>query len=176
MPEVLMEARKVNGIGYSVACWPLNPSQSSIVFIHGAAGSGDFWQAQVKGLAGRVNTLAVDLPGHGQSDGAGKDTDPKVIEHFLEETERCDPQVTLADFVACNGFDVMQHIESITLPVLIVSAEDDQLTPTKFGEFLKNSIPGARGAYILDAGHILPMEKPEAFNSAVKKFLDLENL
>ena len=256
-----MEARKVNGIGYSVASWPLNPARSTIVFIHGAAGSGDFWQAQVEGLAGRVNTLAVDLPGHGQSDGAGKDTiagyagsvidlikqldvpnpivcglsmggaialqlllecpdllkagilistgaklkvapvifeaiekdynsyvalicrliagkdtAPEVIEHFREETERCDPQVTLKDFVACNGFDVMQRIESITLPVLVVSSEDDQLTPTKFGEFLKNSIPGARGAHILDAGHILPLEKPAAFNSAVKKFLDQENL
>jgi pimeloyl-ACP methyl ester carboxylesterase len=256
-----MEARKVNGIGYSVASWPLNSSRSTIVFIHGAAGSRDFWQAQVRGLAGRVNTLAVDLPGHGQSDGAGedtiagyacsmidfikqldvpnpivcglsmggaialqlllegpdlltagilintgaklkvapvifealekdynsyvalicrlvagKDTDPEVIEHFREETERCDPQVTLKDFIACNGFDVMQRIGSITLPVLIVSAEDDQLTPTKFGKFLKNSIPGARGAHLLDAGHILPMEKPEAFNSAVKNFLDLENL
>ena len=256
-----MEVRKVNGMGYSVASWPLNPSQSTIVFIHGAAGSGDFWQAQVEGLAGRVNTLAVDLPGHGQSDGAGKDTiagyagsvidlikqldvpnpivcglsmggaialqlllecpdllkagilistgaklkvapvifealekgynsyvalicrliagkdtDPEVIEHFREETERCDPQITLKDFIACNGFDVVQRIESITLPVLVVSAEDDQLTPTKFGEFLKNNIPGARGTHILDAGHILPLEKPAAFNRAVKKFLDQENL
>ena len=107
---------------------------------------------------------------------AGKDTDPAVIKHFQEETERCDPQVVLKDFAACNGFDVMPRIGSIGLPVLVVSAEDDQLTPPKFGEFLKNSIPGASHAHILDAGHILPVEKPEPFNNAVKEFLDNENL
>ena len=256
-----MEARKINGIGYMTAKWPLDPDRATLVFIHGAGGSGDFWQAQVEGLAGRVNTLAVDLPGHGRSDGTGRDTiegyarcvidfikridvpkpipcglsmggaivlqllvdsqeiltagillstgaklkvapvifetleknyndfidmisgiiaskatDSEIIRRYREETARCDPAVTLKDFQACNGFDVMQHIGSIKLPVLVVSAEDDQLTPTKYGEFLKNNIPETSGAHIMDAGHILPVEKPAEFNEAVKKFLDLKNL
>ena len=64
-----MEARKINGIGYTAAKWPLDPAKATIVFIHGAGGTGNFWQAQVEGLAGRANTVAIDLPGHGTSDG-----------------------------------------------------------------------------------------------------------
>jgi pimeloyl-ACP methyl ester carboxylesterase len=256
-----MEAGKIDGIGYLTAEWPLDPARATLVFIHGAGGSGDFWQAQVEGLAGRVNTLALDLPGHGRSDGEGRDTiegyaravvdfiksiavprpipcglsmggaivlqllidsqdlltagillstgaklkvapvifetleknysdfmdmisglaaskatDSPIIRRFREELARCSPAVTLKDFQACNGFDVMQHIGSIKLPVLVVSAEDDQLTPIKYGEFLKNNISETSGAHIMDAGHIVPMEKPEEFNEAVKNFLDLKNL
>jgi len=256
-----MEARKINGIGYMTAKWPLDPARATLVFIHGAGGSGGFWQAQVEGLDGRVNTLAIDLPGHGRSDGEGQDTiedyaravldfirridvpkpipcglsmggaivlqllidcqdmltagiligtgarlkvapvifetlennyndfidmisglvaskatDSEFIRRFREEIARCNPAVTLKDFQACNCFDVMQHIGSIKLPVLVVSAEDDQLTPVKYGEFLKNNIPVTSGAHILDAGHILPMEKPKEFNEAIKHFLDLKNL
>jgi len=259
--EVWMEERKINGIGFMAAKWPLDPARATIVFIHGAGGTGTFWQAQVAGLAERANTLAIDLPGHGRSDGDGKDTiagyarcvidaikridvpnpipcglslggaitlqllldcpnllkagillstgarlkvapmifealekdynayltmiceliaspttDSEIIRRWREETARCNPEVTLRDFQACNRFDVMQHIGTIALPVLVVSAEDDQLTPTKYGEFLKNSIPKASGSHIMDAGHILPMEKPEALNRAIKNFLDHKNL
>ena len=107
---------------------------------------------------------------------ASKATDSEIIRRFRQEITRCNPAVTLKDFQACNGFDVMKHIGSIKLPVLVVSAEDDQLTPTKYGEFLKNSIPKASGSHIMDAGHILPMEKPEALNRAIKNFLDHKNL
>jgi len=256
-----MKVRKVNGIGLMTAKWPLDPTRATLVFIHGAGGSGAFWQAQVEVLAARVNTLALDLPGHGASDGDGYDTiegyarsvidfikkievprpipcglsmggaivlqllidnqdlltagilistgarlkvapvifetleknysdfidmisglvaskatDPEIIRRYRQESARCNPAVALNDFQACNGFDVMQHIGSIKLPVLVVSAEDDQLTPIKYGEFLKNSMPATSGAHIPDAGHIAPMEKPEAFNEAVKNFLDLINL
>ena len=53
-----MEARKINGIGYMAAKWPLDPARATIVFIHGAGGTGTFWQSQIEGLAGRDITLA----------------------------------------------------------------------------------------------------------------------
>jgi len=68
-----MEEGKINGIRYLTAHWPLNPAKATLIFIHGAGGAGTFWQAQVEGLAGRANTVAIDLPGHGASDGGGKD-------------------------------------------------------------------------------------------------------
>ena len=67
-----MEQRIANGIGYIAGAWPLDPGKATLVFIHGAGGSGAFWSAQVRGLAERANTIAVDLPGHGQSTGDGK--------------------------------------------------------------------------------------------------------
>ena len=56
---------------------------------------------------------------------ASKATDSEIIRRFREEITRCNPAVTLKDFQACNGFDVMQHIGSIKLPVLVVPIRDD---------------------------------------------------
>ncbi|GAH25730.1 unnamed protein product, partial [marine sediment metagenome] len=54
--------------------WPLDTEKSTIVFIHGSGGSANYWKAQVQGLSERVNTVAVDLPGHGRSGKNGKNT------------------------------------------------------------------------------------------------------
>lgn len=43
----------------------------ALVLVHGAAGSGDVWTPQVAGLADAARVLAVDLPGHGGTGGAG---------------------------------------------------------------------------------------------------------
>ena len=256
-----MEDRKADGIGFVAGKWPLDPKEATIVFIHGAGGSSNFWQAQVEGLAERANTVAVDLPGHGRSDGNGcsriedysravvnfmravkvprpipcgislggaivqqllldypdffevailistgsrlkvapeifatveKDiksyvnmmadfaaspsTDPDRIKPFKDDAARCKPEVLIQDFQACNRFDIMQRVGAITAPVLVVSAEDDLVTPPKYGDFLETSIATASRVHIMDAGHIVPMEKPEEVNRAIIEFLDLNGL
>ena len=69
-----MQERTKNGIGYLTGGWPLDPEKETLVFIHGAGGHGYFWQTQIEVLLDRVNIVALDLPGHGRSDGSGKDT------------------------------------------------------------------------------------------------------
>jgi pimeloyl-ACP methyl ester carboxylesterase len=107
---------------------------------------------------------------------ASKKTDPSLIVPFKEDTARGQPEVTHGDFRACNRFDVTDHIASIEVPVLVVTAEDDKLTPPKFGEFLEKSIKNASRAHIIDAGHIAPMENPKVVNRAIISFLDQNGL
>jgi len=45
--------------------------QGALVFVHGAGGSHLHWPPQLRRLAG-ANTYALDLPGHGQSEGQGR--------------------------------------------------------------------------------------------------------
>jgi pimeloyl-ACP methyl ester carboxylesterase len=54
----------------------------------------------------------------------------------------------------------------------VVTGEDDLLTPPKFGEFLADKIKGAQRVHILDAGHLLPVEKPDELNRAIIDFLN----
>ncbi len=68
-----MDELKINGIEFAAGSWPLNPDLDTIVFIHGSGGTNILWQAQVESLAGKVNTVALNLPGHGSSDGSGMD-------------------------------------------------------------------------------------------------------
>ncbi len=256
-----MEDRKTNGIGYIAGRWPLDPAKSTIVFIHGAGGSSAFWREQVDALAERVNTVALDLPGHGQSDGDGydriedyarvvvdfigaietprpipcglslggaivqqllldspdlfkagilinsgsklkvapeifdtiekdiksyvdmmvklvasKSTDPDRVNSFKDDTGRCKSEVLMQDFRACDRFDVMQRVGAITSPVLVVSAEDDQVTPPKYGDFMEKSIAKASRAHIMEAGHFAPLEKPKEINRAIIEFLDRTGL
>lgn len=43
-----------------------------ILFVHGAAGNGTLWHQQLQGLSGEYAPLAVDLPGHGRSEGTAR--------------------------------------------------------------------------------------------------------
>jgi pimeloyl-ACP methyl ester carboxylesterase len=252
-----MVETEIDGIGFIAGRWPLAKEKSTIVFIHGSGSTGHFWKAQVEGLAERVNTVALDLPGHGRSGKNGKDdvadyapavvqfietieaskaipcglslggaiaqqllldyptgfsagilvgtgarlkvlpaifeaikndyagfvdlllrfaaspkSDPAALVPFQNEIGSCEPGVIYGDFQACNKFDVMQRLAEIRVPVLVISAEDDKLTPPKYGEFLETRIPNAARTHIMDAGHISPMEKPQEVNRAISEFLD----
>lgn len=53
----------------------LDPGRGpGIVFVHGAGGTHEHWRFQLRQLALRWNPLAVDLPGHGESQGDGYPT------------------------------------------------------------------------------------------------------
>jgi pimeloyl-ACP methyl ester carboxylesterase len=44
---------------------------TTVVFVHGAGGTLEQWHFQLPHLGPRWNTLAMDLPGHGESQGNG---------------------------------------------------------------------------------------------------------
>ena len=256
-----MERRTSREIAFACGRWPLDPKRSTLVFIHSAGESSRLWNAQVEGLKERVNTVALDLPGHGRSGGSARqavpdyaevmvdfitaiaapspipcglsmggavtqqllldhatrfqagiivssgaklrvlpslfdmiDTDMRayvemidrmgfsektpafVKQPFLEGSLKAGPRVACGDFKACDGFDVMERLGAIRVPVLVISAEDDTLTPPKYGEFLERSIPTAVRAHIRDAGHFVPIEKPLEVNAAIIGFLDTNRL
>jgi pimeloyl-ACP methyl ester carboxylesterase len=255
--EVVMQERKAGGIGYLTGEWLMDPEKSTLVFIHGAGGHGYFWQAQMEALSDRANLVALDLPGHGRSDGSGKEsiaeyaravsefladigapnpvpcgfslggaiaqqllmdfpqlysagiligtgvrmevgpiifeaiekdfsefvdmlgklaasrkTDPEKIRFFKDELSKSNPQVVSGDFRACDRFAAGAGLASIEVPVLIITAEDDILTPANLGDVLENKIQNTQRAHIMDAGHLMAIEKPEEINLAIIKFMD----
>lgn len=77
----------------------------------------------------------------------------------------------LADFHACNGFDVMSRLGAIRVPTLVVNGDDDRLTPLKYGEYLATNIPGAVLKIIHGAGHLAMLEKPTEVNAVITSFV-----
>lgn len=252
-----MEPKTIDGIGFIAGRWPLAPDLPTLLFIHGSGGSCGIWKDQVRAMSFLVNTVALDLPGHGGSDGPGMDSVkeyaeevvrfvgrlevPKVVpcglslggaivqtllldhtgpfhagvlistgarlrvlpelmeaiesdydrfiamygelgfspqadpgrrEAVLAEAAACNPEVTAGDFRACNRFDVMNRLRDIDLPVLVVSAAEDRLTPPKYSDYLVRNINGAVRTRVKGAGHLVPVEKPAAVTSAILEFLD----
>jgi pimeloyl-ACP methyl ester carboxylesterase len=253
-----MIERKQNGIAFMAGRWPLAPDRPTLVFIHGAGQEGRFWQAQVDDLSERTNTIAVDLPGHGNSSGDGFRTVPdyarsvmdfidavnapapipcglslggaialhllvhhgdrfkagilantgarlKVLPAIIEaietdydqhlkglidfavarinqaNTDICrkvlacataGPTVTADDFRACDAFDLSGRVSSVNMPILVLSAVHDILTPIKYADWMAGQIHGAKHVTLEGAGHMSPIEQPGAFNHAIRHFLD----
>ncbi|MFO7708330.1 MAG: alpha/beta fold hydrolase [Desulfobacterales bacterium] len=135
--------------------------------------------ARLRVLPSLFELIDRDMPGYVQAVdqmGFSPKTAPAVKRPFLEDSLRARPEVAHGDFQACDRFDVAGRLAQISVPVLVVSAEDDQLTPPKYAEFLAQRIASATRAHIPEAGHFAPIEKPLEVNAAISRFLDANGL
>lgn len=78
-------------------------------------------------------------------------------------------------FVSClRGMaarpDRTGSLAGITVPTLVISGQNDGLIPPAVSQEMAEAIPGAEFVTIPGAGHLSPMEKPEAFAEALRKF------
>lgn len=252
-----MHSGIIDNIHFVAGTWPLVANLPTLVFIHGSGGDMGLWHNQMSDFSTSFNTVAVDLPGHGESPrqshtsmeayaenimafirlagiskpvpcglsigggvalqllldypdeifagilvstGARLRVAPKIfdsitndysafvdsirdmacspkthidrLQPFIETMSQTPPEVTADDFRACNEFDVSARLSEINNPVLIISADEDQLTPPKYGAYLESNIAGAKQVVIPNAGHIVPLEKPELVNSALMQFVE----
>lgn len=64
-----------------------------------------------------------------------------------------------------------EKLRKIFAPTLILVGEKDQITPPPFSKFLNLMIPHSRLIVIKEAGHLLPLERPQEVNSYIIEFL-----
>ena len=93
----------------------------------------------------------------------------ETVRHGWQQTPR---SITYGDFKACDGFDVMQKVEDIRMPVLVLTGSEDKLTPPKYGAYLASNIPDAKHVIIPNAGHMMALEYPDFFIEQVMTFAD----
>jgi pimeloyl-ACP methyl ester carboxylesterase len=60
----------------------------------------------------------------------------------------------------------------IDVPALVVAGEQDPIAPPQEGRQWAARIPDARFVAISGAGHLPNLETPEAFNAAVREFVE----
>lgn len=228
-----------------------------VVLLHGAGGNHLYWPPEVRRLAGH-RVFALDLPGHGKSEGRGQQSvsayawqvldwlqglgmseaifighslgsaialtlavmfpehvtglgllgsgarlkvhpdiltdsanpttfhkavdriiaaafsqsaDPRLVELAAKRMAETRPSVLHGDFAACNDFDLLERVDEISQPTLVLCGSDDQLTPLRNSQFLAGAIPSASLEVIPDAGHMVMLEKPKEVVIALEKFL-----
>lgn len=249
MPNIKIQGKKVF---YHQKNIP-TPDRPSVLFIHGAGGSGEKWINQLSGIK-NYHLIALDLPGHGLSEGGGinsiqiykeiiwefvqeielrsfvlsghsmggaiamefaldypdilkgliivnsgarlkvnprtleslsrgehsfesikysyaLNTSEEVLERAADEMKLVPTQVLLADFQACDNFNLMNSIQRINLPTLVICGQEDRMTPVKYSQYLAQQIPQALLTLIPDAGHMSMLEQPEAVNKAIMDFI-----
>ena len=98
-------------------------------------------------------------------------TSSELIGRGVEQLMQCRPEVLYGDFLACNQFDIMNEVGKIDLPTLILCGGEDEMTPVKYAQFLQSRIKGSKLEIVPNAGHMVMMESPEAFNEKVREFI-----
>ena len=81
---------------------------------------------------------------------------------------RTPQHVTLADYDACDHFDVSARLGEISVPTLILAGAQDRMTPPDYSRFLDKSIKGSRLRIFEAAGHMLPLEQSREYNQELK--------
>ncbi|MDE0331984.1 MAG: alpha/beta hydrolase [Nitrospinae bacterium] len=250
----------LNISGYRIAYCEAGPQVSSsvVVCIHGAGGNRDSWIPLVRNLAEQnVSSLALELPGHGESTaarisnikeysrivleflnarqlngvyltghsmggavvlasvlsnaesllgviliGSGaklrvKDSilegvksdfantveeiigyafspsaEPSLVREGARSLLRCDADTLHHDFMACDRFDVLSELETISTPALIVCGEEDLLTPPKYSEFMAEKITNSKLFIVPQAGHMVMLEQPGLVGDYISRFIN----
>lgn len=94
-----------------------------------------------------------------------------VLQQSLEEMKLVPTEVYLADFMACNGFNILERVKTIKLPALVICGDEDQLTPVKYSEYLAHELTQSTLSIIMSAGHMSMLEQPDSVNQAIHDFL-----
>jgi len=81
MPEVVVKGTKIH---YLEKKSGTSSSDMTVVLIHGSGGNAGMWRKVMEGLADGYDSLAVDLPGHGKSQGEGMNSIPEYRE-FMKD-------------------------------------------------------------------------------------------
>ena len=82
------------------------------------------------------------------------------------------PTVLYGDLMACDAFDAMDQLSKLSLPTLIVCGSDDQMTPLRHSEFLREHIAGAHLEVVPNAGHMVMLEQPDRVSSLLADFIN----
>ena len=96
---------------------------------------------------------------------------PQVVERIHRQFLETSLEGYAASCEAIGAMDQREAIRDIRLPTLVVSSSLDPATPPEHGQFIAQSIAGARYAEIADAAHLSNIEQPERFNAVVGEFL-----
>jgi len=96
---------------------------------------------------------------------------PEVRQKVVEERVRIGPAVMLSDLVCFDKFDILDRVNTIKLPTLVICGSEDEVTPVKYTKYLADKIETATQVIIDGATHSVCLEKPKEVNQAIEKFL-----
>lgn len=96
---------------------------------------------------------------------------PEVREELIRKAAQIGPAVQLNDMLCCDKFDILDRVQEIKVPTLIICGSKDQMTPPKYSSYLANKIEGAELIMIDGGTHLVFLEMPEIVNQEIDKFL-----
>jgi len=96
---------------------------------------------------------------------------PEVREKVINGVVNVGAAVQLNDFRCCDKFDIMDKVNQVAVPTLVICGTEDDMTPVKYSQYLVNKIIGAKLVVIEGGSHHCFLEKSLEVNRAIEKFL-----
>lgn len=92
------------------------------------------------------------------------------VRRWCDSTSDSDPEVMAARIDMILAYEQRDRLGEIAVPTLVLVGAQDGCTPPHFSQELADRIPGAELA-VLEGGHLIYKEAPEAFHARVRTFL-----
>lgn len=105
---------------------------------------------------------------------AGRMNDKALVEAIVQMLERKNADIYEMQMLALLGRpDANPVLPTIECPTLLLSGCEDSWSPPSRHEEMAAKIPNSRVVTIPDAGHMAPMEQPEAVAAAMREWLGM---
>jgi len=99
------------------------------------------------------------------------------FEKVVNRSKRNNPLGVKGSLLAMTGrTDTTHYLSKISIPSLILSGEKDKLTPPGIMKQMAEQINQVKFVLVKNAGHMTPIENPQAANNAIKEFLQANKL
>jgi pimeloyl-ACP methyl ester carboxylesterase len=119
-------------------------------------------KGQFKGVTPRLLPLLLH-PDH---------LDGPIATSVIAMAERVGQEAFIRQQSAIMGrIDSRPGLAAIAVPTLVICGAEDTLTPPALAEEMAQGIPGAELLIVPGAGHLAPLERPEAVNRALIEWL-----
>ena len=121
----------------------------------------------VRTIAGDMGNDTIRMAWHDPSR-----IDPEVYEGYRRPLKADNWDKALYEFtIAGNPVNYSNLLANLTMPVLVVSGDDDRIVPTDQSMQLSREIPGAELVVLKDCGHVPQEECPDQFMTSMQAFL-----
>lgn len=115
------------------------------------------------GMAGVAAALVPAMLGPAAS--------PEAAPAAIAAMASVDERAYRATLEMLTGFDRRADLPRVTQPTLLIAGEADATAPPRGMSRMGDAMPDARLVVIPGAGHLLPLEAPDAFHAALADFL-----
>lgn len=92
----------------------------------------------------------------------------QLLQDLIDDARPAGFRAMARALIDVDSSDVLDEIE---VPTLLIWGEEDERSPVASARTMQRAIPAARLATIPDAGHVSSLERPEAFNAAIRGFV-----
>lgn len=105
--------------------------------------------------------------------GAGKDENDQAKREQINKTIASTEVQTIAKLQLAMAArpDMTEFLDQINVPTLVISGRHDTITPVEEMQEMADAIPGSTFVCIENAAHLVPLERGQEFNQAVRDFL-----